>query len=335
MDENSYLPLTFYQLSKRGGYRLQVLDSKIEEKTYFTTVDNSEIDLDYVSASYSSYFANSDIGIIKEIGGRSINKFPFFSHYTCSYSFNDLVKTPEFGGKGKGAGTIVEDHNLFLLKKEIHKIKQETNSNYINVVLGGKKYIISEAETQQGMPKADFYLKHNDIPQIYISHKKAGHKGPSANDFIRWSGYTMYKEHNEVSEFNEALVKFVVDNKLDGLPRKTRFIKPIDDSLLIQKLIYGHNFGKEHCKDNIHVIMQGKIQFIKVNNNEYELVSEHTLIPPNIPQDDYYPYLTSSYRGDRKMFGILNNEAIVMTKHTAHGASNIYQWSDGKFIKIK
>ncbi len=334
--EKKYLPLTFGQLSKRGGYRLQVLDNKIEEQTLFTTIDGSEISLKYISSSYSTYFQNSDIDGLKEVGGYHINNHPFFTYYTSSYTFNHLVKTPEFGGKGAGSGTIVEDHNLFLLKKEILRIKQEYNIDEIKVILNGKCYLISDAETQAGMPKADFYLINREgQPQIFISHKKAGIKGASASDFIRWSGYTMYKDHPEVQTFNNALIQIIQDNKWDGLPRSHRFIAPIKDELLIQKLIYGLNFGKEHSKDNVHIITQGKIGFQKTNHNEYELYSEHTIVTPNVPKDDYHPYLTSSYRGDRIMFGIKNNEAIVMTKAISHNSSNIYHLDNDKFIKIK
>jgi hypothetical protein len=35
------------------------------------------------------------------------------------------------------------------------------------------------------------------------------------------------------------------------------------------------------------------------------------------------------------MFGIPNNEAIVMTKAVSTTASNVYELKDGEFIKIR
>ena len=55
----------------------------------------------------------------------------------------------------------------------------------------------------------------------------------------------------------------------------------------------------------------------------------------NLPEGEYQPYLTSSYRADREMFGIPNNEAIVMTKVIANASSNVYELKDGEFVKIK
>ena len=206
LEKNSYVKLTWQQLIKRGGYRLQVLHQKIIDKTPFTVANGSEIILEYHN-SYGDLFANANIDGLKKLAGSRINSFPFFSQGNGRYlSFEHLLKTPEFGGKGKGSGTAVEDHNLMLLKQKINSIKKETQTDEITVILDNKKYKVSGAESQYGVPKADFYLTDkNGDPLVYISHKKAGHKGARATDFIRWSGYTMYKNHPEVKTFNTSL----------------------------------------------------------------------------------------------------------------------------------
>ena len=65
------------------------------------------------------------------------------------------------------------------------------------------------------------------------------------------------------------------------------------------------------------------------------LEAEHVESPPSVPQGSYAPYLTAGYRGDREMFGIKNNEAIVMTKSIAGKASNVYELKGDKFVKIR
>jgi len=46
-------------------------------------------------------------------------------------------------------------------------------------------------------------------------------------------------------------------------------------------------------------------------------------------------YLTASYRADRNMFEIKNNEAIAMTKAVAFKATNIYELQGNQFEKVK
>ena len=186
------------------------------------------------------------------------------------------------------------------------------------------------------MPKSDFNLTNEEgKPIVFISHKKAGGKGASAKDFIRWSGYTMYAENPEVVAFNNAIKKFLIDNNLDGLPNKTRFIAPIKDNKLTQALIYGPEFGGAFSKDNVNIIIQGEVSFEPQADGTYLLTGEHVLTPPQVPTGEYAPYLTAAYRGDRQMFGILNNEAIAMTKGVAYNASNIYELQNGEFNKVK
>jgi len=261
---------------------------------------------------------------IKELSKGSINIFPFFKNNEGEeFGIADILKDSSFGGRGKGSGTAVEDHNLKLLNNEIIKAMEENDNKPITVVFNGESYEnITGVVLQAGFPKADFYLINSGgHPQMFISHKKAGAKGPAANDFIRWSGYIMYADNPEVKEFNNALESFLVENDLDGLPNKTRFISPIKDKELIRKLIYGPKYGEKTGPDNVDVIFQGKIFLTQKSPGTYEISSEHTEIPPSIPEGEYYPYMTSSYRGDRMMFGIKNNEAIVMTKSVSYSVT--------------
>lgn len=337
--ENEFNALTFYDLKKHtDGHRFLNLIKKIEEKLPFNIIGGESTPLKFITPEYSEAFKTLDPQEIKKLTKGPINSFPFFiDDGGKKYSISNLLKDTYFGGKGKGSSTVVEDYNLQLLNTQILKLVEE-NGGPINIKVGGNIYKnIIKVETQPGVPKSDFNLINNeDTPVVFISHKKAGGKGASADDFIRWSGYTMYKDHPEVKEFNQALNQWVEENDPEGgLPPSTRFISKIKDEGLIRKLIYGPKYGGGFSKDNVNVISQGKITLKPIENNTFELTSEYELIPPALPIDGYTPYLSSAYRGDRNMFGIKNNEAIVMTKSTVMRSSSIYELEGGKFKKIK
>jgi len=338
LNENDFNDLTFYDLKKRGGVRFEILANKIKDGSPFELVGGESTPLQFIDPSHLEIFASTDVEAIKNLAkGTNINTFKFFKDDANNqYSISDLLKSKEFGGKGKGSGTIVEDANLMLLNRIITQLVEE-NDGPINVEVNGEIYKgIVGAKSQFSTPKSDFNLVDiNEDPVVFISHKKAGGKGPSGRDFIRWSGYTMYKDHPEVKRFNQGLEKFLKDNNLEGLPKQSRFISPIEDDNLIQKLIYGSKFGEKYSKDNVNIILQGKISLSPKGDGVYKLEAEHVESPPSIPQGEYEPYLTSAYRGDYKMFGIPNNEAIVMPKATAFSSSNVYQLKGDKFEKIK
>jgi len=352
----TYNPLTFYDLKKRSGFRFKILADKIKNKEPFSLVQGSPTILTFIDPQYEAAFTAADDNKIKSFANKNINLFNFFEDAQGEeYAIADLLKDGQFGGKGTGSGTTVEDYNLKLLNDKIEELKQKDGTSSISVVVNGTKYDgIVGAKTQKGTPKADFYLvrlkngqqQNNEEPLsdedlepvVWISHKKAGGAGPSADDFIRWSGYTMYAEDPEVVAFNTALETFLQKNNLSGIPNKTRFIAPIKSEELIRKLIYGPNYGDKYSKDNVNIILQGEIFLEPAGQNTYNLSAEHVMTPPNIPNkdSDYYPYLTSSYRADREMFGILNNEAIAMTRAVAIRSSNVYELDkNGQFIKIR
>lgn len=334
--DKGYRVLKFSELIKRGAPRLVKFYDMVQSNASFYNTNGNELKLKFASEEYADLFKNRDIEGIRKVAGSRVNTFPFFlDSNKNSVSLNDLLKTPDFGGKGAGSGTVVEDENLYILKKKLNNLI-DVEGGTVDVVVNGKVYKVGSAETQAGMPKSDFnLLDEKGNPVVFISHKKAGGKGASADDFIRWSGYTAYADHPEVVAFNNGIKKFLADNNLEGLPNKTRFITPIKDEELIRLLIFGPEYGGPNSKENVNIVIQGEVEFKKIGDNKYELSGEHALLPPNTPKGEYAPYLTAAYRGDRKMFGIQNNEAIAMTKAVAHRSSNVYLLKDGEFEKIK
>ena len=337
LNEN-FNPLTFYDLSKRGGFRFGILVDKIKQGTPFNLIKGKSTPLEFDAPEYEEAFNSQDASKIKNLVKGNINMFSFFKDDAGNkYTISDILKDVTFGGKGKGSSTAIEDYNLKLLNDLIVKLIEENGKNPINIIINGKTYDnIIGATTQKGTPKSDFNLiNSNNTPVVFISHKKAGGKGPSANDFIRWSGYTKYADNPEVKAFNEAIKEWLIEHDLEGLPKNTRFISPIKDKNLIQHLIYGPDYGGEYSTENVNTILQGKITLTPKDKETYELGAEHVLNPPSIPEGDYTPYLTAAFRSDRKMFGIENNEAIAMTKAIANSSSNVYELKGDKFIKIR
>lgn len=331
--------LSFGDLKKRGGYRFKDLATRIKNKVPFELVNGSSTALEFAKPEYQEAFEKAEDVKIKLFSPKDINLFKFFKDDSgTEYSISDLLKDPYFGGKGKGSGTKVEDYNLRLLSEKIQTRIEQNNGEPINIIVGGTTYYnIIGAATQPKTPKADFFLFDQDSnPKIFISHKKSGGSEPSAGDFIRWSGFTRYENEPEVEEFVLKLKKFLVDKGLVGMPNTTKFIAPIKDENLIRKLIYGPEYGSNsYGPENVNIITQGEIQLIPQGENLYSLSAPYYLLPPQIPQGDYYPYFVASYRYDRNMFGIKHNESIVQTKKIATSATNIYELIDGEFVKIQ
>ena len=340
LTENDFNALTFYDLKKRGGVRFVLLADKIESGEPFNLVNGEATPLNFINPQHSEIFKSQDVDEIRSLTkGQPVNTFHFFVDDGGNrYSISDLLKDSYFGGRGKGSGTTVEDANLLLLNNLIKEKIKENNNQPISIEVNGEVFEdIIGAKTQPGVPKSDFNLIDvEENPVVFISHKKGGGKEANAGDFIRWSGYTQYANHPEVKEFNNALKDFIQENNLNQLPPKTRFVSRIKDEELIRKLIYGPKYGdSSFSKDNVNAILQGLIDLIPLEDGLYQLTAQKTFFPPEIPQEEYTPYLSSSYRADRNMFGIPTNEAIVMTKEVISKSSNIYKLEDGKFIKVK
>ena len=75
-----------------------------------------------------------------------------------SYLFKDIAKNVEFGGKGSGSGTAIEDKELTSLISQIDDAKAKEKSSTIKIKVGSKVYSVFTAQTTPGTPKSDFEL---------------------------------------------------------------------------------------------------------------------------------------------------------------------------------
>jgi hypothetical protein len=296
--DEGFNPLKFYDLQKYGGPRLKILFNKIESGAPFDMVNGEQVVLKFNKPEYGPLFNNSDVESLKSISKTNINAFPFFVDKDGQiYSIGDLLKTKDFGGKGEGSGTRVEDIALADVAKKI----QELGSIDVKLSENGKIYkSIIEANTVNGTPKADFTFDNETGPIVFISHKDG--KGPK--DFQQYSGFQGLSDHPEVKSFVDA-----VKAKTGGeLKSGESFRRKIKDSSIKLKAVYGldqkvGDYGVNNCQ----VILQGPIELkLDSSDNAYLVEANHKVINPNLPVGDYEPYMYVTFRSDRNNEGVKN-----------------------------
>ena len=296
--DEGYNSLKFYDLQKYGGPRLKKVASKIATGEPFDLMSGEQIVLLFNKPEYESLFANADIEGLKTLSKSNINAFPFFIDKNGQiYSIGDLLKNKDFGGKGEGSGTRVEDIALSDVNTKI----QELESIDVKLSENGKIYKnIIGAVTVSGTPKADFTFNDETGPIVFISHKDG--KGPK--DFQQYSGFQGLSNHPEVKSFVDD-----VKAKTGGeLKSGESFRRKIKDSTIKLKAVYGldqkvGDYGVNNCQ----VILQGPIELkLDSSDNDYLIEANHKVINPNLPVGDYEPYMYVTFRSDRNNEGVKN-----------------------------
>jgi hypothetical protein len=296
--DEGYNPLKFYDLQKYGGPRLKILFNKIEGGAPFDMINGEQVVLKFNKPEYGPLFDTSDVEGLKALSKSNINAFPFFVDKDGqTYSIGDLLKTKDFGGKGEGSGTRVEDIALANVGKKI----QELGSIDVKLSENGKIYKdIIEAVSVSGTPKADFTFNNENGPVVFISHKDG--KGPK--DFQQYSGFQGLSDHPEIKSFVDA-----VKAKTGGeLKPGESFRRKIKDNSIKLKAVYGldqkvGDYGKNNCQ----VILQGPIELkLDQSDNTYLVEANHKVINPNLPVGDYEPYMYVTFRSDRNNEGVKN-----------------------------
>jgi hypothetical protein len=296
--DEGYNPLKFYDLQKYGGPRLGKVATKIQNGEPFDMVSGEQVVLLFNKPEYEPLFTNRDIEGLKALSKSNINSFPFFVDKNGNtYSISDLLKNIDFGGKGGGSGTRVEDIAL----TDVNAKLQELGNIDVKLSENGKIYKnIVGATTVNGTPKADFTFNTESGPVIFISHKD----GSKPKDFQQYSGFQGLSDHPEVKSFVDA-----VKEKTGGeLKPGESFRRKIKDNSIKLKAVYGldqkvGDYGVNNCQ----VILQGPID-LKLDNtdNAYLVEANHKVINPNLPSGDYEPYMYVTFRSDRNNEGVKN-----------------------------
>lgn len=288
-------------LTKRGGDRLNVFGDKIRDgEDFFTArglvkIDKQELPRLKAEMRKSGYSTTIKAGSI-----------------TLNYP-KDFFKTPEFGGKGKGAGTAAEDRYLSAFIKEIESVLTKTEMPYLDLRIGGRivqcSGIRSTSQTGRRAPKADFTifdLKGNAT--AWISHKA----GSTGADFQQYGGLTdpIYNNIPEVQKFAaDAKAKYP-----DGFKSGNTVYRKVKDKKVLGIAIYGLEYGKlRRSKENVDEFHQGPMKLKKVGR-VWEIDSNHKGLNGDIPTGGWEAYYVARYTSNVAYLGIKNARVGVFPK---------------------
>lgn len=247
--------------------------------------------------------------ILKDGTTAQLNELRFTSTKGGMYKLSDFVKTKEFGGKGEGASTAKEDAALMSLKEQINAAKKKEGSATINIRIGTKTYVVSDAVSTPGTPKSDFHLVGLDgkTEVAWISHKD----GRTERDFQQWGGMSERKEptifrHPEVQKFIADMLKLYPK----GLPNATTVARKIKDRKLKMMSVYGNEFGGNFSRQNTTLMLQGSVVLSK-QGSVYKITATHTHVNGDDMTDGYEPVFMAIYKGDRSDFGIKGTRVVI------------------------
>ena len=210
------------------------------------------------------------------------------------------------------------------LDRDIKKAQNDNRNMGINVVvLDNKKrdepvYFFDNvygAVDQPKTPKADFSLRNKNYKRLcYISHKSAG----GARAFQQYSGIAERSDgsvsgsisrHGEVEKFKRDIVS-AIDEIVHN---KARYFRVIKDKLLMERAIFGGDYGKDFGLDNVHFIAQGIPKLVPYEGRHKELLRIPNLYQLKFSEDkqingdlnkyakdeDYKPILLARYTAGR------------------------------------
>ena len=243
--------LTKY-LKKGNSERLDIFLDKIKKKKEFLTTKGEVIikdpvpDREEFSKPGFKYNFNTTGGNVKYPG--------------------DFLKTPEFGGKGKGFGTAAEDRYLASFRKELERVMDDEEDGALDMLVGGRVVKVSGVGQPKGTPKADFFLLDDMGEQTaWLSHKA----GSKSNDFQQYGGLTpkgtkgVFERSKQVNAFISTLKGLFPDGMKSGDAVKREIKLDSDGKDIVRKSIYGIDYGGKPGLNNIDEFHQGEMKLKK------------------------------------------------------------------------
>jgi len=319
LDEKFNLEETNLSRSQLKKYesRVRKFVQQILAKTPFETIDGEVINITSLIDGSKEFDLQSDeqemIDSIISNQGTLLVKGNIDDKDVVLNS-NKLKKTADYGGKGAGSGTKVEDAALADAVFGLNKLNDD---KAVNISFNGVIYNdIVTATTVPKTPKADFSFDNSKGERvIFISHKA----GSKAKDFQQYGGVILVADHPEVKSFVDAVKENLQDpNQMEpgrGFRRKVK------DPELIRKIVYGFDFQpkENYGINNVQGLLQGPLKFTKVDKEDtsepiYELSSNHTILNPDLPEGEYEAYFYVTMRRNRNQFGIKDARFGVYTE---------------------
>jgi len=319
LSEMAYKKLLAGELLKPGREgRGETLITKIEDGDPFLLLTGKTVkfkkDNDLLKAIRKA---------LEDRDNTTLNNLEFKGEDGKTYKLNQIAKSPEFGGKGKGSGTRAEDAALSAFKKELQKVFDTETVPFIYLQIGNRTEKVASIESTPGTPKSDFHMMDETGKEVFwISHKK----GSRANDFQQYGGMPELQKENSrdmmnfVADVNKELQNLGSPNKF---PMKTAFARPVKDKNIQLKTLYGKEFksGKASSRQNIDVLYQGPMKLkkkgMKDNIPVYTIISNHTELHGTVPRGDYEPWYYVRPEQAKKQFGIPGARFFIVSKLTA------------------
>lgn len=284
--ETKFNQLKHNDLTKRGGARIEVFLQKIIDGDAFTTTKGAIVldkdqHKDLKERMYAPGFSSELVG---KIGSRRAKvRYP-----------HDFLKTPEFGGKGAGSGVAAEDAALRYFKARLEEVFAKEGERLIKLKIGGRVVyltdVISTPNPGGRDPKADFSVigADGETQVAWISHKA----GRTASDFQQYGGLSdaVFQSDPEV----KAFMNDVKDMAPDGLERGQSFMRVAKSAKLINRSIYGVDFGRSRGINNVDEFHQGNMNLVK-SGGSYVIKSTHMGKNGDELSGDYSPILYIRY----------------------------------------
>ena len=215
------------------------------------------------------------------------------------YRLSQLEKTAEFGGKGTGFSTRIEDAELATLQAQLANLKGDLPT--IPIVIGDRTVEVADVVTTPGTPKSDFHFVDAQGESVaWVSHKD----GTAANHFGQWGGMSdreMLPVYNANPAIKTEVLKFVQDVRAlvgDAIPTATTIARPASEQFQLIS-IYGNGYGGVRGPQNVDVVLQGPVT---ISNGQLVAPIMHSNGDPM--KGSYEPAMMAMYKGDRNNFGI-------------------------------
>lgn len=315
--------LSVSEIQKRDG-RIEILLNKLVKNDEFETTHGK------IKASLLYWYPRGKSVVVfdpsekkqfaaaqKALGNAtSADKFQVVSKTQLSKfaTLSELVKTPEFGGKGAGASLGAESRAIEGMKQSLEVAIKENKGPITVAVKNTRVSDIVGVEKTAGTPKSDFHLLDSEgKPVIWISHKD----GRGAKDFQQWGGISERIEpeinrHPETQKFIEDLRK-AYPNGVGAEPGQPKSLyRKIHDSKLKFMTIYGNQFFAAHLgPQNVSVLLQGPPGLRKAGNI-YVFTANHVHYNgDSMDMTEFEPVFMAIYKGDRNDAGIKGTRIVI------------------------
>mgnify|MGYP003136062973 CR=1 FL=1 len=300
-----YLSEMYAKLSgpemKKRSWRNQIFIDKMKEGQPFALVSGKEVILKRDDNAIAAIEA-----MVKANNFDNFKNLEFHAKTgNAKYKISDFGKSPEFGGKGQGAGTAAEDRYLAAFREKIQKALRAEKQPTIPVRLKGRTVEVADVVTTPGQPKSDFHFIDGEGNEVgFFSHKDM--------TFQQYGGIT---ELNKKFPNHAEITSFVDDVKelTGGSMGNDSYMRPLKDSNLIKCAIFGVDYDTNTpSRQNCDMFLQGDV-ILKKQGGVYTVSSRgHYGNNGNIRGfRGNFAVTLFCRKGDRNNFGITRARFMV------------------------